>query len=111
MALSNIYDRTFCENSLRPKAGRILSTSLSSMLCFNPVVPNTPFLYPLKISGNLTVFLCFQGVENGCIGNEWVNYRSLTHRRIQNPFKQLRWIVLRKKLIAKSCLFLQNFLS
>ena len=32
---------------------------------FNPFVPNAPFLYPLKI--------CFQGVEKGCIGNEWVN--------------------------------------
>ena len=33
----------------------------------NPFVPNALFLYPLKISG------CFQGVEKGCYGNEWVN--------------------------------------
>ena len=35
--------------------------------CFNPFIPNSSFLYPLK-----TMF-CFQGVEKGCIGNEWVN--------------------------------------
>ena len=38
----------------------------------NPFVPNAPFLYLLKISKNLTVFWCFQGVEKGCIGNKWV---------------------------------------
>ena len=27
---------------------------------------------PLKTSENYTVF-CFQGLERGCIGNEWVN--------------------------------------
>ena len=39
----------------------------------NPLVPNAPFLYPLKTSENLTVFGFFQGVEKGCIGNKWVN--------------------------------------
>ena len=39
--------------------------------CFNPFVPNGPFLYPLKTSENLAVFWCFQGVKKGCIGNEW----------------------------------------
>ena len=39
--------------------------------CINPFVPNAPFLYPLQTSENLTVF-CFQGVEKGYIGNEWV---------------------------------------
>ena len=43
---------------------------------FNPFVPNASFLYPLKTEENLTVFWCFQGVEKGCIGNEWVNPRS-----------------------------------
>ena len=38
----------------------------------NPFVPNAPFLYPLKTSENCKVFWCFQGVEKGCIGNEWV---------------------------------------
>ena len=38
----------------------------------NPFVPNAPFLCPLEISENLTVFWCFQGVEKGCIGNKCV---------------------------------------
>ena len=38
----------------------------------NLFVPNAPFLYPLKTSKNFTVFWCFQGLEKGCIGNEWV---------------------------------------
>ena len=44
------------------------------ILIFDPFVPDTPFLYPQKISENLTVFCCFQGVEKVCIGNEWVNW-------------------------------------
>ena len=40
---------------------------------FNPFVPNTIFLYTLKTSGNLTGFWCFQGLEKGCIGNEWAD--------------------------------------
>ena len=32
----------------------------------NPNVPSASFLYPLKIE-NLTVFLCFQGIEKGWI--------------------------------------------
>ena len=43
------------------------------IVIINPFVPNAPFLYPSKTSENLTVFWCFQGVEKGCIGNEWVN--------------------------------------
>ena len=39
----------------------------------NPFVPNAPFVYPLKTSENSKVFWCFQGVEKGYIGNEWVN--------------------------------------
>ena len=40
--------------------------------CFNPFVSNAPSPYPLKTPGNLTIFLCFHGVERECIGNEWV---------------------------------------
>ena len=29
---------------------------ISNKHCFNPVVPNAPFLYPLKISENLMFF-------------------------------------------------------
>ena len=39
----------------------------------NLFVPNAPFLYPQKTSENLTVLLCFQEVEKGCIGKELVN--------------------------------------
>ena len=42
----------------------------------NSFVSNAPFLYRLKTSENLTVSWCFQGVEKGCIGNEWVNMIS-----------------------------------
>ena len=38
----------------------------------NPFIPNAPILYPLKTSENRKVFLCFQRVEKGCTGNEWV---------------------------------------
>ena len=40
---------------------------------YKAFVPNAPFLYPLKTSENLTVFWCFQGIEKGYVGNEWVN--------------------------------------
>ena len=40
----------------------------------NPVVPNAPFLYPLKASENRKVFWCFQGVEKGWIGNKRVKH-------------------------------------
>ena len=43
---------------------------------FNPFVPNASFLYPLKISENLSVSRCFQWIEKGCIGNEWVKLIS-----------------------------------
>ena len=39
----------------------------------NSFVPSAPFLYPLKTSENRKGFLFSGGVENGCIGNEWVN--------------------------------------
>ena len=45
----------------------------SQNLTFNPFVPNSPFLYSLKTSENLTVFWYFQEVEKGCIGSTWVN--------------------------------------
>ena len=39
----------------------------------NLVIPNSPFLYSLKIWENCKVFWCFQGVEKRYIGNVWVN--------------------------------------
>ena len=55
----------------------MFESSLSSF------VPNAPFLYLLKTSEKLTVFWCFQGVEKGCIGNEWVKVfmKSLWYRK------------------------------
>ena len=46
---------------------------ICSSTLFNLFVPNAPFLYPLKTSEKRTVCWCFQGVEKGCIGDEWVN--------------------------------------
>ena len=57
--------REFQENISNTQKSKI-------QLNFNPFVPNAPFLYLLKISDNLTVFWCFQGVEKGYIGNEYV---------------------------------------
>ena len=54
-----------------------IETVFCSYLQINPLVPKAPFPYPLKTSENFTVFLCFQGVEKGCIGNEWVNWCTI----------------------------------
>ena len=40
----------------------------------NPFISNPPFLHPLETSEHRKVFWCFQGIEKGCIGNEWVNH-------------------------------------
>ena len=55
----------------------------------NPFVPNAPFLYPLKTSEKLKVFWCFQGVEKGCIGNEWV---KMNNCRIGKRCKYLTYL-------------------
>ena len=60
-------------------------------MLFNPFVPNAPFLYPLKTSENLTVFWCFQGVEKGCIGNEWV--KQIVYWWL--PHLSLHWLIMR----------------
>ena len=57
----------------------------------NPFVPNAPFLYPLNASENLTVFRCFQGLEKGCIGNEWVNQFSHLFQCFAVFCINLRW--------------------
>ena len=57
------HGTTRISSSKRRKMGRLV----------NPFVPNAPFLYPLKTSENRKVYCYFQGVEKGCIGNEWVN--------------------------------------
>ena len=47
-------------------------TNYFSNVFINSFVPNAPFLNPLKTE-NRKFFRCFQGVEKGCIENEWVN--------------------------------------
>ena len=42
---------------------------------FYPFFLNAPFLYPLKTSENCNIFWCFQVLEKGCIGKEWVKDR------------------------------------
>ena len=64
--------------------------SLPSLL-FNPFVPNAPILYPLKNSENLTVFWCFQGVEKGCIWNEWL--KEIAYWRL--PHLSIHWLIMR----------------
>ena len=49
----------------------------NSIGIFNPFVPNAPFLYLLKTPENLTVLQCFQGLEKGWVGKEWVKESSL----------------------------------
>ena len=48
----------------------------------NPFVPTAPFLYPLKTSEHFTFFWCFQGVEKGYIGNEWVKNKYDNNLRL-----------------------------
>ena len=51
---------------------------------------NVPFLYPLKVSENFTVFWCFQGVEKRCIGNKWVNTALIDLTLFTPMFPKLR---------------------
>ena len=53
-------------------AGGMPNFRTPESVSFNPFVPNAPFLYPLKTLENRKVFWCFQGVEKGCMKNEWV---------------------------------------
>ena len=43
----------------------------------NPLLTNSPFLYPLKTYENFTVFWCFQEVEKEWIGNKWVKCNQI----------------------------------
>ena len=56
----------------------------------NPFVPNAPFLYPLNTSENRKVFSCFQGVEKGYIGNEWVQWIKWEHCDFNSCLKKGR---------------------
>ena len=67
---SNLTPSNFSQSLFFISYSLIFTVTFS--LLFNPFVPNAPFLYPMKTPENLMVFLCFQGVEKGCIGmNHW----------------------------------------
>ena len=52
-------------------------TNFSELALISPFIPNALFLYPLTTSKNLTVFWCYQGAEEGYIGNKWVEFNLL----------------------------------
>ena len=59
---------------------KTLTTNINHPWIFNPFVPSAPFLYHLKTSENRKVFWCFQEVQKGCIGNEWVKLGEWNNR-------------------------------
>ena len=65
----------------------LLCAKQCGFLKLNPFTSNAPFLYPLKTSENRKVFWCFQRVEKGCIGNEWVNFVMSTFQASKYMFK------------------------
>ena len=73
----------------------LLSTTILifiTQILINPFAPNTPFLYPLKTSENLTVFWSFQGVEKECIGDTWAhsNY-EFSHSHMLHRLMSTQW--------------------
>ena len=75
----DISNRGFLSSNLSPCIAKDYDSYSSDPelvlenLKINPFVPNAPFLYLLKTSEKCKVFWCFQGLEKGCIGDEWVN--------------------------------------
>ena len=72
---------------------RLTESGVILVFRFNQFVLNALFLYALKTSENLTVFLGFQGVENGWIANKWVKVTSINIRLMDKA---------RSKLIIKT---------
>ena len=68
----NTYSKTPLTNWGRYSERIFLNHLLAIWDQLKPFVPNSPFLYTLKTTENLTIFWCFQGAEKGCIENEWV---------------------------------------
>ena len=56
---------------------RVLKCVWNRYVIFSPFVPNTPLLYPLKTSENLTVFWCFQG------GRERVHWEQMGYIKVR----------------------------
>ena len=79
----------------------------------NPFVPNAPFLYPLKTSENLTVFLCFQGVQKECIGNEWIKISRVSFECLyKSAIKSCGLIrkVCKENISTENCVNNSNYL-
>ena len=64
-----------------------LKSIIEAFFCINPFVPNASFLYILKTSKNRKVFWRFQRIENGCIGNKWININTLNETHHRHPTK------------------------
>ena len=61
---------------------RTLPSNLILLKTINLLIHNAPFLYSLKTSANRKVFWCFQRVEKGSTGSEWVKkFRWRFHHR------------------------------
>ena len=90
---------------------RLYDASLTSLkrLYLTPLLTNLfpvhPFSTPWKHYYHLTVFWYFQGVEKGCIGNEWV--KGMLWDRLQilllilSEFKQINWLLFPLKSSEK----------
>ena len=60
--------------------------------------PMHPFSTPLKTSENHKVFWCFQGVEKGCIGNEWVKNGSWVFSNVNTFYERMPFSWCRYKI-------------
>ena len=81
----------FSDVSKGQRKGALGTNVLILIALLNSFVPNVPFLYPMKTSEKHKVFWFFQGVEKGCIGNEWVNASGVSHTTVL-------WYYLKKLL-------------
>ena len=66
---------------------------VQSVSC-QPIRPQGTISIPPENISFLTVFWCFQGVEEGCIGNEWVNKDS--NRAMRNDMQ--KWICAKQEV-------------
>ena len=69
----------------------LFASSLPHNVTLTHLFPMHPFSTPF--STHLTVFWCFQGVENGCIGNNWVKL-DVTDFKVKRAISEKRrpWI-------------------
>ena len=76
---------------------RFYSRATIVFIYINPFIANSPFLYPMKTSENLTV------LEKGFIGNKWVNDLRCVIRRFSVHFSHdtniLNWYNLIQSFI------------